>query len=153
MIKNWDPELKWVKLEFIEYCIMKNLHSNYILHTNVVTFNVMEQPESWNVLPLSCIISVKPCIHIALASISYSYLYCTCIASLSLVFHRKDLCEARVNFKVCSYLADVPTLGQWTPCQSSMDLWKTTTPNKFHDRLTLPPPPIDHRSMEDHHTT
>ena len=39
-----------------------------------------------------------------------------------LVFHRKDLCEARVNFKVSSYLAD--------GC----------------------PPSIDHRSMEDHYT-
>ena len=52
---------------------------------------------------------------------------------LLLVFHRKDLCEARVNLKVCSYLADGP------PPQLSIDLWKTTTLHKFHDRLTQPP--------------
>ena len=39
-----------------------------------------------------------------------------------LVFHTKDLCEARANFKVSSYLADGP------PC------------------------PIDHRSLEHHYT-
>ena len=44
------------------------------------------------------------------------------------------------------------TSGWYTPCQSSMDLWKIITPNNFHDKLT-PPPPIDHRSMEDHYTT
>ena len=39
-----------------------------------------------------------------------------------LVFHRKDLYAARVNFKVSSFLADGP------------------------------PPPIGHRSMEHHYT-
>ena len=46
-----------------------------------------------------------------------------------------------------SNLADEPTLADGPPCQLSMDLWKTITPNHFHDRLTPPPPPIDHRSM------
>ena len=68
-----------------------------------------------------------------------------------LVFHRKHLCEARVNFEVSSYLADGVPLLQLTidlqntttlnllviltlsfPPQSTIDLWKTTTPNKFH---------------------
>ena len=44
-----------------------------------------------------------------------------------LVFHRKDLCEARVNFEVCSYFADIPTLADG-------------------------PPPIEHGSLEDHYT-
>ena len=38
------------------------------------------------------------------------------------------------------------------PGQSSMDLWKTITLHNFHDRLTPPPPPIDHRYMADHYT-
>ena len=76
----------------------------------------------------------------------YIYIY-------SLVFHIKDLCEARVNLEVCLYLADEPNLADGTPHQLSMDLWKTITPNNFHDRLTLPPPPINHRSTEDHYTT
>ena len=72
---------------------------------------------------------------------------------LLLVFHRKDLCEARVNFEVCSYLADEPSLANGPPSQLSMDLWKTITPNNFHDRQTLAlPPPIIYRSMEDHYT-
>ena len=46
--------------------------------------------------------------------------------------------------------------------QSSRDLWKTITPHKFHiyiaqctytyGRLTPPPPPIEHRSLEIHDT-
>ena len=78
--------------------------------------------------------------------------------------------------------------GQWAPSQSTMDLWKTTTLHKFHDRLTPSPllqlyidywktftsnklqiysrmhivfifsrwtlpPPIKHRSLENHYTT
>ena len=35
-----------------------------------------------------------------------------------------------------SNLADEPTLADGPPSQSSMDLWKTITPNHFHDRLT-----------------
>ena len=127
----------------------------------------------------------------------------TCLDDVHLwVFRRKDLCEARINFEVCSYLADLlwpmdpphqssmdlwktvtpfgrqTYFGQWSPHQSSMDLshytiwqthllwlmdphhclsgihfWKTITPNNFHDRLTPAlPPPINHRSMEDHYT-
>ena len=36
--------------------------------------------------------------------------------------------------------------------QSSMDIWKTITLPNFHDRLTPPPPPIDHRYMADCYT-
>ena len=54
------------------------------------------------------------------------YIFTWASIFLLLVFHGKDLCEAIVNFEVCSYLAD----GH--PPQSSIDLWKTTTPNKFH---------------------
>ena len=39
------------------------------------------------------------------------------------------------------------------PLQLTIDPWKTTTWNHFHDRLTPPPPPFDYRSMEDHYTT
>ena len=42
---------------------------------------------------------------------------------------------------------------------STIDLWNTTTPNKFHilpnayiPRAHIPPPPMDHRSMEYHYT-
>ena len=44
-----------------------------------------------------------------------------------LVFGRKELCEARVNFEACSYLADIPTLADG-------------------------PPTIEHGSLEDHYT-
>ena len=36
--------------------------------------------------------------------------------------------------------------------QLTIDLWKTSTPHQFHGRLTPPPPPINHRSMQDHNT-
>ena len=49
--------------------------------------------------------------------------------------------------KQFSWQTDTPLL------QLTIDPCKTTTPNKFHDRLTPPPPPIDHRCMEDHYTT
>ena len=39
------------------------------------------------------------------------------------------------------------------PLQSTIDPWKTITLNQFPDRLTPPPTPIDHRSMDDHYTT
>ena len=40
----------------------------------------------------------------------------TCISRVeSLVFRRKDPCEARVNLAVCSYLADEPTLADGPP--------------------------------------
>ena len=52
---------------------------------------------------------------------------------------------------VTPHLADL--LADGPPGQLSMDLWKTITPNNFHDRMTLAlSPPIDHRSMEDHYT-
>ena len=45
---------------------------------------------------------------------------------------------------------------------TGIDLWKTITPNKFHiyiaqctythGRLSPPPPPIQHRSLENHYT-
>ena len=45
--------------------------------------------------------------------------------------------------------------------QLTIDVWKTTTPNKFHIwknahipvQTDPPPPPINHRSMEDHYTS
>ena len=40
---------------------------------------------------------------------------------------------------------------QTYPLQLTIDPWQTTTPNKFHDRLTPPPPPINNRSMADHY--
>ena len=45
--------------------------------------------------------------------------------------------------------------GRLTPplLQLSINPSKTTTPNKFHDILTPPPPPINHGSMEDHYIT
>ena len=42
--------------------------------------------------------------------------------------------------------------GRWTP-KSGIDLQKTITLHRFHDRLTLAlPPPIEHRSLENHYT-
>ena len=51
-----------------------------------------------------------------------------------------------------SNLADEPSLAIGPPSQSSMDLWKTITLHNFHDRMTPPPPPIDHRYMADPYT-
>ena len=45
--------------------------------------------------------------------------------------------------------------AQWDqiyPPQLSMDIWKTITQPNFHDRLTPPPSPIDHRYMADCYT-
>ena len=40
--------------------------------------------------------------------------------------------------------------------QLTIDLWNTTTPNKFHigqnAHIPSPPSPIDHRPMEYHYT-
>ena len=51
-----------------------------------------------------------------------------------------------------SNLADKPSLADGPSGQSSMDSWKTITLHNFHDRLTPPPPPIDHRYMADCYT-
>ena len=57
--------------------------------------------------------------------------------------------------------AQIPVQTDPTPIlQLTIDLWKTTTLNKFHisKNAQIPvqtdpvPPPIDHRSMEDHYT-
>ena len=42
--------------------------------------------------------------------------------------------------------------GQWNPLVNQAWISKTITPNNFHNRLNPTPPPIDHRSMEDHYT-
>ena len=39
---------------------------------------------------------------------------------------RKDLCEARVNLEVCSYLADEPSFADGPPCESRIDALNTT---------------------------
>ena len=59
---------------------------------------------------------------------------------------------AWISGRPLHHLEDEPTLGNGPPSQSNMDLWKTITPNNFHNRLTPPPPLDDHRSMEDHYT-
>ena len=37
-----------------------------------------------------------------------------------LVISRKDLCEARINSEVCSYLADIPTLADGPPANQAL---------------------------------
>ena len=51
-----------------------------------------------------------------------------------------------------SNLADESSLADGPPGQSSMDSWETITLRNFHDRLTPPPPPINHRYMAGHYT-
>ena len=55
----------------------------------------------------------------------------------------KDLCEARVNLEVCSYLADEPSLADGSPSESGIDALNTAIPN-LADKPTLdngPPHP------------
>ena len=48
----------------------------------------------------------------------------------------KDLCEARVNLEVCSYLADEPSLADGSPSESGIDALNTAIPN-LADKPTL----------------
>ena len=101
-----------------------------------------------------------------------------CYRTSSLVFRRKDHCEARVNFEVSSYLANgsPPQIGptqlidpkftepyyteEALPHLSTPSVQNPTTPNKYNlyrntdissaDRS--PPPPIKHRSLENHYS-
>ena len=61
--------------------------------------------------------------------------------------------------KQVSHIAECTyTQGRCTPLQLTIDLWNTTTPNKFHilQNAHIPmadvPPPINHRSLEHHYT-
>ena len=78
----------------------------------------------------------------------------------------KHRCLENHYTKSVSYIPQCTyTHGRLTPpslLQSSIDLWKTITPNKFHiyiaqctytyGRLTPPPPPIEHRCLDNHYT-
>ena len=70
------------------------------------------------------------------------------------VWHGSDrltphLCRDALN-TTAAHLADL--LAELPSPSLTIDLWKTTTLHQFHDGLTPPPPPINHRSMEDHYT-
>ena len=49
-----------------------------------------------------------------------------------LVFCRRDLCEARVNLEICSYLADEPTLAYGPPGQ-----WSRISGRPFHQIIFM----------------
>ena len=58
---------------------------------------------------------------------------------------RKDLCEARVNLEVCSYLADEPPLSDGPPSKLRLDALNTATPNLADEPTLADGPPNESR--------